>query len=49
MDFKNASANILEEALRVNSAIRTQSEQKTLEVVPIKQSALKRLENHSFL
>ncbi|MFU8789658.1 MAG: RNA-guided endonuclease InsQ/TnpB family protein [Methylobacter sp.] len=45
----NASANILEEALRVNSAIRTQSEQKTLEVIPIKQSALKRLENHSFL
>ena len=42
----NASANILEEALRVNSAIRTQSEHKTLEVIPIKQSALKRLENH---
>ena len=45
----NASANILEEALRVNSAIRTQSEQKTFTVSPSKQPALKRLENHSFL
>jgi putative transposase len=45
----NASANILEEALRVNSAIRTQSEQKTFTVNPSKQPALKRLENHSFL
>ncbi len=45
----NASANILEEALRVNSAIRTQSEQKTFTVSPSKQPALKRLENYSFL
>jgi len=45
----NASANILEEALRVNSAIRTQSEQKTFTVRPSKQPALKRLENYSFL
>jgi putative transposase len=45
----NASANILEEALRVNSAIRTQSECKTYVVIPPEQSALKRLENHSFL
>jgi putative transposase len=42
----NASANILEEALRVNSAIRTQSEQKTFTVSPSKQPVLKRLENH---
>lgn len=42
----NASANILEEALRVNSAIRTQSGQKTFTVSPSKQPVLKRLENH---
>ena len=45
----NASANILEEALRVNSAIRTQSGQKTFTVSPSKQPVLKRLENHGFL
>jgi putative transposase len=46
----NASRNILKEALRVSNAIRTQSGQKTLQVVtPVRRYVLKRLENHSSL